>query len=83
LACHLQIDADPEPFPDPAYHFDADPDPYFLFNADSDPDADSQYCQSLFSINTEQPDTVHRKRSIKSLERNCVSSNRGAAQYFI
>jgi hypothetical protein len=25
LACHLQIDADP----DPAYHFDADPDPDF------------------------------------------------------
>ncbi len=26
LACHLQIDADP----DPAYHFDADPDPEFI-----------------------------------------------------
>jgi hypothetical protein len=26
LACHLQIDADPVPVPDPAYHFDADPD---------------------------------------------------------
>jgi hypothetical protein len=25
LACHLQIDADP----DPAYHFDAEPDPGF------------------------------------------------------
>ncbi len=27
LACHLQIDADP----DPTYHFDADPDPDFYF----------------------------------------------------
>jgi hypothetical protein len=31
LACHLQIDADPYRFPNPAYHFDADPD------ADPDP----------------------------------------------
>ncbi len=31
-ACHLQIDADPDP--DPAYHFDADPDPTFQFDAD-------------------------------------------------
>jgi hypothetical protein len=32
LACHLQIDGDP----DPAYHFDADadPDPTFQFDAD-------------------------------------------------
>jgi hypothetical protein len=37
-ACHLQIDADP----DPAYHFDADPDPTFQF--DVDPDPDSQHC---------------------------------------
>jgi hypothetical protein len=27
LACHLQIDADPDL--NPAYHFDADPDPDF------------------------------------------------------
>jgi hypothetical protein len=26
LACHLQIDADPDPVPDPAYHFDENPD---------------------------------------------------------
>ncbi len=26
LACHLQIDAEPDPVPDPAFHFDADPD---------------------------------------------------------
>jgi hypothetical protein len=33
LACHLQIDAYPNP--DPAYHVDADPDPdpTFLFDA--------------------------------------------------
>jgi hypothetical protein len=31
LACHLQIDADPEPVPDPAYHFDADPHPDYYF----------------------------------------------------
>ncbi len=35
LACHLQIDADPDPGSDPAYHFDADPDPDFLY---ADPD---------------------------------------------
>jgi hypothetical protein len=27
LVCHLQIDADSDPYP--AYHFDADPDPDF------------------------------------------------------
>jgi hypothetical protein len=46
LACHLQIDASP----DPAYHFDADPDPAYLFNVDPDPaylfdaDPDAQRC---------------------------------------
>jgi hypothetical protein len=29
LARHLQIDADPDPVPDPADQFDADPDPDF------------------------------------------------------
>ncbi len=41
LACHLQIDADPEPDTDPAYHFDADPDPTFQLMriyADLDPE---------------------------------------------
>jgi hypothetical protein len=57
LACHLQIDADPDPVPDPAYHFDgnpdAEPDPDFFY-ADADPhyqnDADQfpQHCQKLF-----------------------------------
>jgi hypothetical protein len=51
LTGHLQIDADPDPVPDPANHFDADPDTDpntylmriflcgsgFLLNADSDP----------------------------------------------
>jgi hypothetical protein len=51
LACHLQIDADPDPAyhfdpdpaynfgpdPDPAYHLDLDPDPTFQFDADPDP----------------------------------------------
>ncbi len=32
MACHLKIDADP----DPAYHFDADP--AYHFDADADPD---------------------------------------------
>jgi hypothetical protein len=32
LACHLQIDEDPDPVPDLAYHVDADP------NADPNPD---------------------------------------------
>jgi hypothetical protein len=40
LACHLQIDADPDPAyrfdPDSAYHFD--PDPAYHFDADPDPD---------------------------------------------
>jgi hypothetical protein len=43
LACHLQIDADPDPAyhfdadadPDPAYHVDAKPDPIFQFDAES------------------------------------------------
>ncbi len=43
MACHLQIDADP----DPAYHFDedADPDPAYHFDADaaSDPDPTFQF----------------------------------------
>jgi hypothetical protein len=44
LACHLQIDADPDPF----YHFDAVPDPtvvsfnLILINADPNPDPDPQ-----------------------------------------
>jgi hypothetical protein len=33
LACHLQINADP----DPAYHFDAYPDPAYHVDADPDP----------------------------------------------
>ncbi len=47
MACHLQIDADPDPAyhfdadtdPDPANYFDAyaDPDPTFLFDEDPDP----------------------------------------------
>ncbi len=35
LACHLQLDADPDP--DPASHLDADPDPAYRINADPDP----------------------------------------------
>jgi hypothetical protein len=34
LACHLQINADPELVPDSAYHFDVDP------NADPNADPD-------------------------------------------
>jgi hypothetical protein len=38
FACHLQIDADPDPDSVPAYHFDADPnpnpDPTFQLDAD-------------------------------------------------
>jgi hypothetical protein len=30
MACHPQIDADPDPVLDPAYHFDVDPDFYFM-----------------------------------------------------
>ncbi len=37
MARYLAIDADPEPFPDPAYHFDVNPDPNFFFDADADP----------------------------------------------
>jgi hypothetical protein len=41
LACHLQIDPDP----DPAYHFDADPDsdPADHFDAELDPDSTLQF----------------------------------------
>jgi hypothetical protein len=45
LACHLQIDADPDPTyhfyvnldPNSACHFDADQDPTFQFDVDLDP----------------------------------------------
>jgi hypothetical protein len=37
LACHLQIDADPDPVLDSAYNCDADPD------ADPNPDADPDF----------------------------------------
>ncbi len=41
MACHLQIDPDPDPVnrfdPDPAFHVDADPDTTFQFGADPDP----------------------------------------------
>jgi hypothetical protein len=57
LACHLEIDADPDPAsnfdadadldPDPAYHLDADadldPDPAYHFDADADLDTDPTY----------------------------------------
>jgi hypothetical protein len=39
VACHLQIDA----FPDPAYPVDADPDPTFQFDANPD----LQYCKNI------------------------------------
>ncbi len=32
------FNADPDPEPDPAFHFNADPDPAFHFNAAPDPD---------------------------------------------
>ncbi len=38
LACHLQIDADPDPVSHPAYHFDAGPGYH------ADPDLDPQHC---------------------------------------
>jgi hypothetical protein len=41
VACHLQIDADP----DPAYHFDWNEDPTFQFDADPDP----QHCGCFIS----------------------------------
>ncbi len=47
MACHLQIDADPDPDqvyhfdanadPDPAYHVDVDPHPTFQFDLDPGP----------------------------------------------
>jgi hypothetical protein len=39
LACHLQIDVDP----DPVYHFNADPDPAHHFDVDTDPDPTFQF----------------------------------------
>ncbi len=35
MCCHF--DADLDPVPDPACHFDADPDPNFHFGVDPDP----------------------------------------------
>jgi hypothetical protein len=45
LACHLQIDPDPDTDSNPAYHFDADPDtdPAYHFDADPDPDPAFQF----------------------------------------
>jgi hypothetical protein len=65
LACHLQIDADPDQAhhfdadpdadTDPAYHFDADPDadshPYPNFQFDADP-CGSGY--TTLAVNTEK-----------------------------
>ncbi len=59
MACHLQIDADP----DPAYHFDADPDAYpdlgYYFDSDADPDP--QYVSGFTyheNIGAQKPLTV-------------------------
>jgi hypothetical protein len=57
LACHLQINADPDPVPDPAYHLDADPDFDLMriqitkimrthADPDQDADPDPQHCVS-------------------------------------
>ncbi len=56
MACHLQIYSDADPYPDPAYHFDAGPDPAYHFDSDpdvdpdpnfqSDKDQDQQHCLS-------------------------------------
>ncbi len=49
MACHLQIDADPDPphhlvaYPGPSYHVDADPDPTFQFDADPDPQTEFKF----------------------------------------
>ncbi len=40
MACHLKIDAGPDPVPDPAYHSDADPVPDPAYRSDADPDPD-------------------------------------------
>jgi hypothetical protein len=37
LACHLQINAEPDPKPDSAYHFDLDPDPAYHYDLDPNP----------------------------------------------
>jgi hypothetical protein len=49
LACHLQIDADPDP--GPAYHFDADPD--LANHVDADPDPTFQFLRSMRIHNTD------------------------------
>ncbi len=73
-ACHLQIDADPDPGyhfdadPDPGYHFDAGPDPSFQF--DVDPDPDSQHCSPLtpfipeFSLYKKRASGAENKKGI-------------------
>jgi hypothetical protein len=54
LAWHLHIDADPDPGPDPAYHFDADADPdpayHAIAHADQDSDPTSIRCGSGSTI---------------------------------
>jgi hypothetical protein len=63
LACHLQIDADPDPVRDPNYHFDADLDPVFIFDADPDPDflvdADADRVADPGDQNYGDPDSQH------------------------
>jgi hypothetical protein len=43
LACHLQIDANPDPDADLAYQFDADLEPAYHSVADPDPDPTFQF----------------------------------------
>jgi hypothetical protein len=52
LACHLQIDADPER--GPHYHFDADadPDPNYNFDEYQDPDPTFQFDTDTTSLSS-------------------------------
>jgi hypothetical protein len=67
LACHLKIDADPDP--GLAYHFHPDPDPAYHFDADPDPDATFQFNADLCgsgSITLAAKVTERRRRGLQS-----------------
>ncbi len=84
---HLQIDAnaDPYPFPayhfdadpDPAYHFDADPNPAYHFDADADPDPDVDPDPSFQFVS--DPDPQHclaLKYTLNAKSNNLIKSKK-------
>jgi hypothetical protein len=79
LACNLQIDVNPNPHPDPAYHFDADPDPDPAYHFDADPNLDPAYhfyadadADPTFQFDA-HPDLIHKTGSRNMLDTASLS----------